>query len=133
MHPILTIAACLMIEAEGQGEAGMRDVASVAWYRGDGVPEKIAAAILETREGRIWQRRMPEKVQAMIADDDKLKNAFRRKAWFMAVTIASEICRGVFKPTIKADGFFANDGKKRDMHGRVVVTTRYGHVYWRAQ
>ena len=128
LTPTLALACCLSIEARGTGEAGIRDIASVVWYRAEGKPENVYDVVCNNS----WAVGMPE---ALRREVDKIadykENIFDWRAWLICMRVATEVMNGDFKQTIIAQQFHSDDGKHRPwMKDRKILAIRNGFVFY---
>jgi len=128
---ILTLAG----EARNQGEAGMRAVASVIHYKaledsqynmvGAEVPS-VAALIHEVRTPHrysVWRHGKYTQSFRGQADD---------RALLLAAQIASEMMRGSFRPTVKANHYHTVDVRPAWRYAMKRVGRRGSHIfYWK--
>jgi spore germination cell wall hydrolase CwlJ-like protein len=100
----LLLAATLFYEARGEGEVGIRAVASViytrAHYPNPHKPKPYIEVISKRKAFSCWNDRPIEKI-----DERKLSNG-DRDAYYICLRVAEEMAERKFKPTIEATHYY---------------------------
>lgn len=89
---IIKLAKTIYHEARGESLEGKEAVASVIWNRGHGDKNKMVKIATNPKQFSCWRRKCP------MGDDLN---------WKQSVQLAVQMARGTFKPTTKADHYYA--------------------------
>jgi len=94
--PLLIIALTLWGEARGEGEAGIRAVASVIWNRAGYNPANCEAVCLKPYQFSCWNGKRGEKLR---------QTRPAGAAWDICEEVAEEMLRGTFRLSTDADHY----------------------------
>ena len=95
-------ALTLWAEARGEGETGVRAVASVIYQRAGGRPELIAAECRERRQFSCWNG---------LAGVRLSEAEPQGRPWMKCVSVAMEMYSGEFRPILVASHYHATSIK----------------------
>lgn len=103
MSNVIVMVVCLTIwsEARGEGEEGMKAVASVIWNRAGGDPWKLKDVCLAPYQFSCWRKGtsgLPTLATGIVAKDKQLT---------YAKALAQSMVAGKFKPTISASHYYS--------------------------
>lgn len=99
------LARTLFHEARGDGESGMRDVASVIYNRSQRSGRSMVNECLRKSQFCVWTGSSDESKSKIVDESKRYTAPADRRAWDIALKIAQEMVAGSFTPTINADHF----------------------------
>lgn len=103
------LARTLFHEARGDGESGMRDVASVIYNRATRRNTSMISEVFRRRQFCVWTNVSQEDRGKIIDESQRYTAPADRRAWDIANKIAEEMTNGSFVPVIDADHFHTPD------------------------
>lgn len=98
------VAKTLFGEARGEGEMGLKGVASVIWTRAGGDISKLKDVCLKPKQFSCWN-------DGTVVVNQKDKRAVA--SYKLCVTIAESMFRKTFEPAITADHYYSYQGKNK--------------------
>lgn len=98
------VAKTLFGEARGEGEMGLKGVASVIWNRAGGDISKLKSVCLKPKQFSCWN-------DGVVTVNQKDKKAVA--SYQLCVKIAESMFRKTFEPAITADHYYAYKGKNK--------------------
>ena len=124
---MILIALTIMGEARGEGEEGMRLVASVIYNRANGNKYAMADIATDPAQFSCWRKEDPSlalmhKYQETVSD---------AKAYETAIAIALEMKSGNFNPTTTATHYCRKDCKVWWRSAMAVVGKHKNHIFYR--
>lgn len=99
-NALLTVALTLWLEARGEGEIGMRAVATVIHNRAGGDVSKLEYVCTRPRQFSCWNRLSPTYYR---------KHPPSGEPWHQALEIAAEMFNGTFEARANWDHYYNPD------------------------
>lgn len=122
------IAACLVLEAACQGEAGMRAVMAVVHNRARGRPAHFATEVLRPRQFSA----LNEVTQGQVALWRLVQRAQRDLQWSAAERLVAEACAPTWDDPTAGATHYTRSSERPAWARSMQVTVRIGaHVFYR--
>ena len=117
---LFIIALTLWGEARGEGEEGMKMVASVIWNRAENRDMSLDDVCMQPRQFSSWNN------GAISLNEDQLKS----KEWRMCMMIAADMVEMKFVPITTADHFYNPEITSPIWADKMKFVYKYGnHVF----
>lgn len=127
LPPLFVVCLTLCFESAGEGEAGMRRVASVIWNcAADHSVKSLAAECLKPKRYSCWNDKKPA-VEHMRQWNSNWGDS---QSYATAMQIANEMQKGKFRPIIEASHYFTLDRSPEWAKSMKFVEQYRSHVFY---